>query len=180
MQYQSIFTSDYFSYYNSILNQNLCTSSTITTYKQPNFKADCTTINNGIAQYGLEIIITGYFELLRSVNSQYIINVPNDTTINLLNGSMLQRLSSIFHYFIKPLSSDLTQKMKENIDIILAGELNFRMAIFIAFLVFLILGYLILWMPYQNKLYDEILRTKKMLEIIPIAILENMDSLKEL
>ena len=56
---------------------------------------------------------------------------------------------------------------------------NFRMIFFIVFLVIIFLGYLLMWLPFQNKLSDEILRTKKMLEIIPKSILESMESLKE-
>jgi hypothetical protein len=47
------------------------------------------------------------------------------------------------------------------------------------FLVVVTVVYLIIWIPKQNSLNDEIIRTKKLLEIIPSEILDKIDSLKQ-
>ena len=54
------------------------------------------------------------------------------------------------------------------------------MVLFICFLIFIFLGYLTIWLPFQTKLSDEILRTKQMLEIIPDYVKETMTGLNNL
>lgn len=167
------FTTDLTNY----LNGNLCN---LSIFSNDNLHASCGTILQSVALNGLEIMIVRYFEYLRLAYQQYLISQTSQNIIDILNGELMEQITIFYHYFIRGTSSLITSEMKNDIDSLLLSELSFRMILFIIFLVFLVLGYLILWLPFQGKLSDEILRTKKMLEIIPRSILEKMDSLKEI
>jgi len=67
--------------------------------------------------------------------------------------------------------------MKLFIISIFENELNYRLIVFICYLGFILIGYLIFWMPFQSQIKDEIIRTRKMLEIVPIQILDRMKNL---
>ena len=83
------------------------------------------------------------------------------------------------HYYLSPLYNLLRQEIKQGIEDKLKFEMNFRLILFIVFLVVVIFAYLLVWIPKQNKINDEIFRTKKLLEIIPMEILEKIESLKQ-
>ena len=163
-----MFTSTYIQHFKDYLHSNLCNQGNKTYFK------DCDVLVDSLAKNGLEIIIIRFFEYLRIANFQFIIRENDQSAIDILNDKIFQDICIFLHYYIKPTLRIITNEMKQNIDNNLISEMNFRWAIFICFLVFLVLGYLIFWLPFQNKLNDEILRTKMMLEIIPQSILKNL------
>lgn len=59
------------------------------------------------------------------------------------------------------------------------SKLNLRITGFIIFIAFLVLGYLFVWLPYLNKLKKEIWRTKQMLTIIPIEVIQKLPKVQE-
>jgi len=83
----------------------------------------------------------------------------------------------ILNYFLKPFLYEFTTIMKNDIDAKLSFELSFRYYIIIAFLIVLIFGYLLVWLPFQYSLNDEILRTKNILEIIPEILYEGVEAM---
>jgi len=119
------------------------------------------------------------------VNSLSIQNNYNNKAVNPLSGKsdfdMFNSDSNInneiiYNYFLRPLYKSSTEYIKTNIDKKIAFELDFRYYILITFLAIVVIGYLVLWLPFQYSLYDEISRTKKMLNIIPSSILNEIDS----
>jgi hypothetical protein len=97
----------------------------------------------------------------------------------LLSGELFTNMTIILHYYICPIYQLLREETYNNIKHILKNEMNFRLIVFIVFLVVVTVVYLIIWIPKQNSLNDEIIRTKKLLEIIPSEILDKIDSLKQ-
>ena len=53
------------------------------------------------------------------------------------------------------------------------------MAAFIIFIIALIIAYLVLWIPFINKLNREIWKTKSMLTIIPIDVIIKIPRIQE-
>jgi ABC-type bacteriocin/lantibiotic exporter with double-glycine peptidase domain len=68
--------------------------------------------------------------------------------------------------------------MEDEIIKIINSQFNLATILFIVFIVVVIIIYIIVWIPILKGLDDEIIRTKKMLNIIPIQILDKIDSLK--
>ena len=104
--------------------------------------------------------------------------IEEENVYEILSNSLFKDITMLLHYYITPLYKILREDMKKAIEDKLKYEMNFRMILFIVFLVVVIIVYLIGWIPKQNRLNDEIVRTKKLLEIIPSEILDRIDSLK--
>ena len=51
------------------------------------------------------------------------------------------------------------------------SRIDRRLAVFIFFVIALVIGYLAIWTPFVNRLNKEIWRTKSMLTIIPIEVI---------
>ena len=68
--------------------------------------------------------------------------------------------------------------MEDEIIKIINSQFNLATILFSVFVVVVIIIYIIVWIPILKGLDDEIIRTKKMLNIIPIQILDKIDSLK--
>ena len=68
--------------------------------------------------------------------------------------------------------------MEEEIIKIIDKQYEIAMILFSVFFVVIIIIYVMIWIPILQGLDEEIIRTKKMLNIIPIQILDKIDSLK--
>ena len=68
--------------------------------------------------------------------------------------------------------------MEQEIITIIDKQYEIAMILFSVFIVVIIIIYVIIWIPILQGLDEEIIRTKKMLNIIPIQILDKIDSLK--
>ena len=68
--------------------------------------------------------------------------------------------------------------MEQEIINIIDKQYEIAMILFSVFIVVIIIIYVIIWIPILQGLDEEIIRTKKMLNIIPIQILDKIDSLK--
>ena len=158
------FDSDITKKINNILNGDICSFITCN--------------DDSLGQYGCEVITVRYFELLRLAIKAYVNKDTEENVYEILSNSLFKDITMLLHYYITPLYKILREDMKKAIEDKLKYEMNFRMILFIVFLVVVIIVYLIGWIPKQNRLNDEIVRTKKLLEIIPSEILDRIDSLK--
>ena len=166
------FSEDFVKKMNTLLNGNVCE------FINDNNK-HC---ENGLDQLGLyggEVITIRFFEMLRLGTKKYIKKRYDGDLYVLLSGELFTNMTIILHYYICPIYQLLREETYNNIKHILKNEMNFRLIVFIVFLVVVTVVYLIIWIPKQNSLNDEIIRTKKLLEIIPSEILDKIDSLKQ-
>lgn len=173
----AIKTTDYFSNQitktiNSLLNSNIC-SYINTSY------ISCDTEMDGIGNYGVAVITVRFLEYLRLATKAYVNKLRFENSYEILSGTLLKDITLLMHYYLSPLYNLLRQEIKQGIEDKLKFEMNFRLILFIVFLVVVIFAYLLVWIPKQNKINDEIFRTKKLLEIIPMEILEKIESLKQ-
>jgi len=53
------------------------------------------------------------------------------------------------------------------------------MALFIIFMIVMLVAYLVLWTPFVNRLNKEIWRTKSMLTIIPIEVIIKIPKIQQ-
>ena len=83
--------------------------------------------------------------------------MSNLTYIEQLNSQIFNDLSVILQNFIKIFLDVVSSNLKTNINSYLSSQLNIRMIIFISFLIFIIIGYFFIWLPFENKLNDEVL-----------------------
>jgi len=97
--------------------------------------------------------------------------------LDMLNCQINKNNEKILNFFLRPSMKVLNLSMRNYIDNKIQLELNFRFYILISFLLIVVLGYLILWLPFQYSLNDEISRTKNMLNIIPNSILDEVNSI---
>eukprot|EP00340_Litonotus_pictus_P011472 CAMPEP_0170539036 /NCGR_PEP_ID=MMETSP0209-20121228/103671_1 /TAXON_ID=665100 ORGANISM="Litonotus pictus, Strain P1" /NCGR_SAMPLE_ID=MMETSP0209 /ASSEMBLY_ACC=CAM_ASM_000301 /LENGTH=1443 /DNA_ID=CAMNT_0010840857 /DNA_START=1058 /DNA_END=5390 /DNA_ORIENTATION=- len=171
-----IFSDTYIYNFKVVIHDDLCKFPILFQDEQ-----ECKNQLNYIGKYGFEVVIMKYFENLHNIFLKDIKRiVKEENPIAALNSRLVQETNKLMHYFIKPCSRYLVEEMRKEISDYLQAEFDFKLIVFILFLVFTLLIFLIFWLPFQNNLHDEILRTKKMLEIIPSSILNEMEFLKEI
>jgi len=107
-----------------------------------------------------------------------IINANNNTYshIELLYLDENTSNENILTEFIKPVWNSLSIILNQNVNTKLNSELNFKYYLLICFLGVLVLGFLVVWLPMQYSLNDEITRTKNMLDIIPRSVIKEINS----
>ena len=101
-------------------------------------------------------MIIRFFEYLRSFQSDYILKNTGISYLDKLNNGIFMDLSIILQQFLKSFLSSISSSLNINISDYLQQQLNIRTIVFISFLIFIILGYLIIWLPFENKLNDEV------------------------
>ena len=163
------FSKNFLDFFNEIANGNIC--------KYLNLEK-CEERQSGIGNYGIEVISIKFFDYLRLGIIQYIKSTTNKNAIEILSGRIIRKSCKILQYFIKPIYNILTTTMEDEIIKIINSQFNLATILFSVFIVVVIIIYIIVWIPILKGLDDEIIRTKKMLNIIPIQILDKIDSLK--
>ena len=163
------FSNKFLDFFNQITNGNICN------YLELN---DCENLETGIGNYGIEVVSIKFFDYLRLGIIQFIKSTTNKNAIEILSGKVVTNSCKILQYFIKPIYSILTTNMEQEIITIIDKQYEIAMILFSVFIVVIIIIYVIIWIPILQGLDEEIIRTKKMLNIIPIQILDKIDSLK--
>lgn len=138
----------------------------------------CNSLIVNSSMFGFEISLLKYIENLSNIYLKFIKRYDKIDYSNVLRSDLIQESSDLYQYIIRPISQELTNNMNLSILDYLSEEMNTRLIVFIFFIVYLSLGYLIFWLPFQYNLKDEIIRTKKMLDVLPSYILDNISSLK--
>jgi len=114
------------------------------------------------------------------MNLRYLERFPKENYVDIFNNAIFVEIDKLFNFFIKPILKYNGDNIKSDLNQILLQEYNFRLVLFICFNVFILIGYLVTWLPLQIKISDEIVRTKKMLEIIPDEVKDKMSSLNNI
>ena len=125
------------------------------------------------------MLLINFLEYLSNMNMRYLETFPAEDYVKIFNNENFVEIDKMFDHFIKPIFKQIGNVIRNDINTTLTLEYNFRLSLFICFNVFIIIGYLITWLPLQIKISDEIVRTKKMFEIIPAEVKEKMISLKD-
>ncbi len=107
------------------------------------------------------MIMAIYFELLNNViNDFYLYQQSNnftlDNTIANLNKEYMDELDIISYDFIKNTMNLLCDNLLNGINTKIDSCVNINMIIFIVFIIFLVTGYLIIWMPFESRLKDDV------------------------
>jgi hypothetical protein len=163
------FSKKFLNFFNKITNGNSCDYLEL---------EDCDNLENGIGNYGIEVVSIKFFDYLRLGIIQFIKSTTNKNSIEILSGKVVTKSCKILQYFLKPIYSILTSNMEEEIIKIIDKQYEIAMILFSVFFVVIIIIYVMIWIPILQGLDEEIIRTKKMLNIIPIQILDKIDSLK--
>jgi len=100
-----------------------------------------------------------------------------DSNTKLLKFSENTISEDLLNTFFKPVWGYLMSNLNQNVFQKLSLELNFKYYLLIVFLGLLVLGFLVLWLPLQYSLNEEISRTKNMLDIIPRSIIKEINSI---
>ena len=109
------------------------------------------------------MIMTRYFQLLNVVlNDLYLYNNANNFSIPnslvYLNQPYVNELIIMIYDFINNTMNLICQNILNEINNIIRSNVNLNMIIFIVFLVFVISGYLIIWLPFESRLKDDVCR----------------------
>ena len=166
---KSIFSDNYLQSIRSIYHGDLCLL---------NKPTNCNQLIDKFAQYGLQIVTMKYLENLHLIYNKYIKVNYTINANNALVSNDVVNTADIYHHFIRPSSQVLVTQLLTEILNYLDNEMNFRLIVFLFFIVSYVLGYLIVWIPFQNNMKDEIFRTQKMLDILPSSILDEIESYK--
>ena len=82
-------------------------------------------------------------------------------------------------YFIQPGLRTLAESLATETKLEYEFRLNRRIIMYICFLVLIFLGYLVLWLPFVNRLSKEMWRTKSMLMIIPVQVIIKNERIRD-
>lgn len=175
LQKKNIFSANYIDIYKEIMHDDLCNVTSVWV------KEDCENQFFHLGEYGLQIILMKYFENLKDMFMNDIKKiVKKDTPQGLLNSGLVEETNRLMYYFIKPGAVEIVDSMREEISDFFKSEFDTKLIVFILFIVITIMLFLLFWLPFQSNLQDEIIRTKKMLEIIPTSIISEIEFLKEI
>ena len=115
------------------------------------------------------MVLFTYFDLIQQMNLNLNkVNNSNNTSdlIKILNNNEYRDAEDIVIYIFQPIFELIINSMKVELDDKLYSENQISFVLFILNIIYIIVGYLIYVVPYQNSLKDEIERTQKMIEII--------------
>ena len=116
------------------------------------------------------MVLNTYFDSLIKTNSKIIAKDNSDNYINVLNGVEFKESEDIMIYILKPVIQLVVQSMQSELNDFLYQQSQASLVLFILNTFYVLIGYLIYVLPYENSLKDEIKRTQKMIEIIPEEI----------
>ncbi|CDW77649.1 UNKNOWN [Stylonychia lemnae] len=183
---------EYKSEFINIFKSNLCENPLINITLIPE---DCSTMLNHAAfnvkpifhityYQGYQTILIKYFGLLQENIKQYIIEMDSTTNTTksqqlLFDSRRFYDLYVIQYRFIKDINRYLIKILQEQETQDYQSKTSMRLALFICFLIGLAIFYLLLWIPFVRNLHNQILRTKGMLNIIPMDVIIRMPRMRE-
>lgn len=134
----------------------------------------CNNFISGSLNQGLHVVIIRYFETLRNMLNLY----QNNTAAR--NQTAIRDMVNLEAYFeLYVVQNFVTQKfMRELVSSLgttIQAEFQFRserkIAIFIVYLIVVLIAFIVFWLPFLNGLNFQIYKTKLMLMIIPLEVL---------
>jgi len=137
----------------------------------------CPEFISGSARNGLQSVLGRYFETLKLTLANY--SEDRDNKKEIINSVEFMELFIIQHRYLSDSLRRLVQVLKEEVNHDLDSRINRRVIFISCFIVAIIVGYFIIWLPFVNKLSHEMWRTKAMLTIIPIEVILKIQRIQE-
>jgi PAS domain S-box-containing protein len=142
--------------------------------------ATCAAIAGGLLTRGLTLSVTRITQLSDDLITEFAAKTQDQTgQIAILNGddfaqteNLLTRVAPV----VKALKSQYQESFRTYINFSWTTE-RIRFAVFVCFVV---IAFLILWLPYLKGLQDKIFRTKGMLNMIPMELITKNANLRRL
>ena len=105
--------------------------------------------------------MTRYFQIINIVIKDFYLFIKSNdlsisNTIYFLNKSYMNDLQIILYDFIYITMNDLCKNILDEINSIIDSSVNMNMIMFILFLIFILVGYLIIWLPFESRLKDDV------------------------
>jgi len=142
--------------------------------------ATCVSLANGKLQLGLIQAEVWLMTVLQQQTSDFYAISPRDfaTQQQSLNNPDYQSAGWV-NYLVKPMLTDLVDTYMNASTDYLSGKFNTSKLKVASFLVVLGLLLLFVWLPYLEKLKQQIFRTKALLNMIPMAMLQKNKMLRD-
>jgi len=83
-------------------------------------------------------------------------------------------------YLIEPQMTVLIKELNTGFQGDVTSRLERRLAVFIVFIILMLILFVVVWLPFINNLSREVVKTKKILLIIPLELLAHMKSVTKL
>lgn len=170
---QNLLSTKYNDVFKSIMYGDLCLNKIY-------IENDCRKNVKGLGKYGLQTILIEYFKNLDRFLRFELKRVVKKSRKEISNLDLLVETNNILYYFIRNSFQIMVEELKLEIQNNLNNDFQFKLIVFIIFCVVTLLSFLIFWLPYQSNMKEEILRKRKMLEIIPSYILNEIDFINEI
>jgi len=186
LQNKDAYPNTYKSAYQRIMIENLCKSEDLL-----GFTFDCEDYIAGIARQGLQTVMVQYVEVVREMLRLYLEIKENKNTsenektklyqglLRNNNGAYIEEAETIVNVIMEKSYQYLLNKMIAAYNEMHDNEITRRVILFIVMIVIILLGFMMMWMPFISKLSTEIWRTKCMLTIIPKEVIAQMKSVQK-
>eukprot|EP00347_Sterkiella_histriomuscorum_P005463 403356519 len=141
----------------------------------------CSSFVSGSTTQGLHTVIVRYEEGLRRCLQNYQKSNKTLPEINkILNSQDIREVFLIQRFILSQKMQAIVQTLQDTIQTNINSTLELRLAFFCLFIIFLLMFFVLLWLPFVNQLTNEVYQTKKILLVIPLELLVNMKSLANL
>ncbi|KAL4441102.1 hypothetical protein ABPG74_002052 [Tetrahymena malaccensis] len=142
-------------------------------------QAECQTVANQVLPYGLKLGIQSFILTTRNIIQQYRIAQPSlGQIINFINGTDFINADRLLQYLVGP-NDGLRSTFQNDINSYLNSYQTICVALFISFVCFSFVIILIFWIPFKRNLTRKVWRVKGMLNMIPMDILVNDETVKQ-
>ena len=174
-----------------------------------NNKFDCSLFTGNSSDYGIDVLVSYYIEQCRNQkynydqlvleyyhkgytfnNTLYGTHLENETNsvrfdnalhpFQIFNNVDVLRLSVIRMYYIRPVFDYALTQFHEAITKYWNDVNAIYTVVMIIMLIGIVLFYLIVWRPFENKLNQDVYKTKNMLSIIPKEVLASLRNINNI
>jgi len=140
----------------------------------------CAAIGGGLLTRGLTLSITRITQLSDDLIIDFAAETQDrDGQIVVLNGADFTQAENLLT-MVAPVIGSLKRQYKESFGTYIDYTWTTERIRFAVFVCFIIVAFLILWLPYLQGLQDKIFRTKGMLNMIPMELITKNANLRRL
>ncbi|KAL4466115.1 hypothetical protein ABPG74_004352 [Tetrahymena malaccensis] len=167
--------STYQSMFQQAQTQNIC--SLINNINSSD-QATCNAVNNGILKSGFTTSVVYFLEGLRtSVSGFMATNLSDQQKLTFLTSNSFQQLQTQQSFMI-PMMDQLTQSLLQYAPDYLSYRTTIEIIVFCIYITVILAAFIFIWLPYMASINVKIWRTKGMLNMIPVEVIQSHDSLK--
>lgn len=153
---------DYNDQYILAMRENLCDNLDML---KINVSFSCNQFISGTTNEGLHPVMINFIETIRQILLEEKESLAN------FNDTKVWNLENISYYFIQPSFTYLKSSLKESFNESYKSESMRRLILYVCFIIFLLLVFVAIWIPFVNHMNRDIWRTKSMLTLIPMDVL---------